>query len=413
MYDFVTRVDRKGTGSSKWEAMYRANPDVPQGIVPFSVADMEFVQAPQVKDALVSFAETAVLGYTTATDSYFDSVLDWQRAQHDWNPKREWVSLSPGVVPAIRAAIRAFSEPGDGVIVMPPVYYPFRSSIEESGRVVVENPLLLLDGSRYEIDFDGLEALCSNPRTTMLILCNPHNPVGRVWSVEELTRVASICCEHNVFICSDEIHGDLIMPGFKHTVIASVLPEGCLDNCMVCTAPSKTFNLAGLQCSNIFIPDSQRKMVFDRVSKADMGFFTLNAFAYPVCEAVYRTAEPWLREAIQVIADNHRIMKEYCARYLPMLRVFPLEGTYLQWVDCRALGLSAEDLERFMQREALLFLDEGAIFGTGGAGFERFNIACPRSVLLEALERLKRAVDGLRVGRVPGAPEDMDMGFSR
>ncbi len=392
MYDFTTRVDRKGTGSSKWEAMYRINPDVPAGIVPFSVADMEFVEAPQVADAVGRLAQGTVFGYTVATDGYYDAVLDWQRDRHGWDPKKEWVSLSPGVVPAIGVAVRAFTAPGDGVVVMPPVYYPFRTTVEGAGRVVVENPLRLVDGCRYEIDFDGLEELCSKPSTTMLVLCSPHNPVGRVWSAEELARVAAICCEHGVFLCSDEIHNDLVMPGFKHTVVASVMPRGSVGNCMVCTAPSKSFNLAGLQCSNIFIPDPDRKRSFDRVAKSEAGFFSLNAFAYPVCEAVYRTAAPWLDEAVRVIDGNHRLMKEFCAERLPMLRVFPLEGTYLQWVDCRALGMDADELEKFMTGEALLFLDEGAIFGTGGAGFERFNIACPRDVLLEGLERLESAV---------------------
>ncbi len=392
MYDFTTRVNRKGTGSSKWEAMYRINPDVPDGIVPFSVADMEFVEAPQISEAVSRLAREAILGYTVATDAYYDAVLDWQRTRHHWNPRKEWISLSPGVVPAIGVAVRAFTAPGDGVIVMPPVYYPFRTSIEKAGRLVVENPLLLIDNQHYEIDFDGLERLCKNPSTTMLLLCSPHNPVGRVWSQEELARVASLCCEHGVFLCSDEIHNDLVMPGFEHTTIASAMPQDRLENCMVCTAPSKSFNLAGLQCSNIFIPDAGRKQKFDEVAKAEAGFFSLNAFAYPVCEAVYRSAAPWLEEVLAVIEENHRLMVEFCAEHLPMLRVFPLEGTYLQWVDCRGLGMEADELEKFMTEEALLFLDEGAIFGTGGAGFERFNIACPREVLLEGLERLRSAV---------------------
>ena len=395
MYDFTTRVDRRGTGSSKWEGMYRADPSVPSGIVPLSVADMEFVEAPEIVDAVRTFASGAVLGYTGPTDAYFDAVLGWQRDRHGWDARREWVALSPGVVPALGVAVRAFTAPGDGVVIMPPVYHPFRRCVEQAGRRVVANPLKLAEGSlRYEIDFDGLEAACADPGTKMLILCSPHNPVGRVWSADELSRVAQICCDHGVFICSDEIHNDLTMPGFCHTVLATVMPEGSLGNCMVCTAPSKTFYLAGLQCSNIFIPDPERKVAFEKVAREQAGFSGLNAFAYPVCEAVYTRCAAWLDEAIGAIEANHRLMVEFCAERLPMLCVFPLEGTYLQWVDCRGLGLDADALEEFMTKRALLFLDEGKIFGEEGAGFERFNIACPRAVLAEALGRLESAVHG-------------------
>ena len=395
MYDFTTRVDRRGTGSSKWEGMYRADPSVPSGIVPLSAADMEFVEAPEIVDAVRTFVSDAVLGYTGPTDAYFDAVLGWQRDRHGWDARREWVALSPGVVPALGVAVRAFTAPGDGVVIMPPVYHPFRRCVEQAGRRVVANPLKLAEGSlRYEIDFDGLVAACADPGTKMLILCSPHNPVGRVWSAGELSRVAQICCDHGVFICSDEIHNDLIMPGFCHTVLATVMPEGSLGNCMVCTAPSKTFNLAGLQCSNIFIPDPERKTAFEKVAREQAGFSGLNAFAYPVCEAVYTRCAAWLDEAIGAIEANHRLMVEFCAERLPMLRAFPLEGTYLQWVDCRGLGLDADALEEFMTKRALLFLDEGKIFGEEGAGFERLNIACPRAVLAEALGRLESAVHG-------------------
>lgn len=371
--------------------MRSTDPRIPAGIVPFSVADMEFVEAPAVAEALESMARSAILGYTAPTDAYYDAVVDWQRTRHDWEARKEWVALAPGVVPAICTAVRAFTAPDDGVIVMPPVYYPFRRSIEDAGRRVVENPLVLVDDRRYEIDFAGLEEACRDPHTTMLVLCSPHNPVGRVWTAAELERVARICCDNGVFVCSDEIHNDLVMPGHEHTALARVMPEGRVGDCMVCTAPSKTFNLAGLQCSNIFIPDPGRKEAYERTARMN-GFFSLNAFAYPVCEAVYRKAAPWLDEAIEVIAGNHRLVRDFCAERLPQLGVFDLEGTYLQWVDCRRLGLDPQALEEFMTREARLFLDEGAIFGTGGAGFERINLACPRAVLLEALERLEEAV---------------------
>lgn len=398
MYDFTTRVDRRGCGSTKWDAMYEANPDVPEGVVPLSVADMEFVEAPEIVAAIRDFAQDAVLGYTHPTPSYYDAVVAWQIERHGWEAKPEWIALAPGVVPAIATALRAFTKPGEGVVIMPPVYHPFRANIETTGRTVVENPLVLTDDGRYEIDFEGLERLCAEPSTTMLILCSPHNPVGRVWTPDELRRVAQICCDNDVFVCCDEIHGDLVMPGFRHTVLATVMPEGKLGNCMVCTAPSKTFNLAGLQCSNIFIPDEGRRNAFVRASREYSSFSCCNAFAYPVCEAAYRSCAGWLDELCAVVAENHRFMADYCSEHLPMLKVFPLEGTYLQWVDCRDLGLDPCALEKFMTDKALLFLDEGKIFGVEGEGFERFNIACPRSVLAEALDRLAKAVKELGDG---------------
>ena len=398
MFDFVTRVDRTGTGSSKWELMRSCNPSVPAGTVPLSVADMEFVTAPPIAEALSEFAREAVLGYTGPTDAYYDAVLSWQRTRHGWDAKREWVALSPGVVPAVAIAVRAFTQPGEGVVIMTPVYYPFRRCIESAGRVVVENPLLHDEERlRYDIDFEGLDRACADPSVTMLILCSPHNPVGRVWRPDELSRVADICLAHGVFICSDEIHNDLIMPGFEHTVLAKAMPPSRIGECAVMTAPSKTFNLAGLQCSNIFLPDPGRKEAFEKTFRDHASFGSCNAFAYVACRAAYERCAPWLDECIDVIAANHRLVSDFVAERVPGVRVYPLEGTYLQWLDFRCLGMGAEELESFMVKEALLFPDEGTLFGAAGAGFERINLACPRAVLEEALERLARAVE--RLGR--------------
>ena len=393
-YDFTTRVDRTGTGASKWEAMRALDPQVPADVVPLSVADMEFVSAPQIVDALVDFAQTAVFGYTGPTQAYYDAVVAWQRTRHAWEPQVEWIALSPGVVPAVATAVRAFTQPGDGVIIMTPVYYPFRRCIEGAGRTVVENPLLHDEQARrYEPNFDHLARLAADPANTMLVLCSPHNPVGRVWTREELARIAQICCENGVFICSDEIHNDLVLPGHEHTVVANVMPQGHLGDCAVLTAPSKTFNLAGLQCSNIFIPNEQRREAFKQAALEHACFHGLNAFAYPVCRTVYEQCAGWLDACIEVVAANAQLVVDFCAERLPMLRPYPLEGTYLLWLDCRALGLTPPELERFMTREARLFLDEGTLFGEAGAGFERINLACPRAVLLEALERLAAAVE--------------------
>lgn len=395
-YDFTTRVDRTGTGASKWEAMRAIDPGVPADVVPLSVADMEFAPAPQIVDALVDFAQTSVFGYTGPTDAYYDAVLSWQRTRHGWDPQRDWVAMSPGVVPAVATSVRAFTQPGDGVIIMTPVYYPFRRCIEAAGRRVVENPLLHDEQAmRYEPDFDHLARVAADPSTTMLVLCSPHNPVGRVWTRDELARIAQICCDNDVFICSDEIHNDLVLPGHEHTVIASVMPQGRMRDCAVLTAPSKTFNLAGLQCSNIFIPDESRREAFEQAALDYASFHGCNAFAYPVCRTVYEQCGDWLDECLEVVAANARLVADFCAERLPMLRPYPLEGTYLLWLDCRGLGMEPAELERFMTREARLFLDEGTLFGEAGAGFERINLACPRAVLLEALERLAAAVEGL------------------
>ena len=397
-YDFTTRVDRTGCGASKWEGMFRACPDVPAGVVPLSVADMEFVEAPEIKQAVRDVADT-VLGYTGPTDAYFETVTGWMKRRHDWDVERAWIKTSPGVVPALFQMVQAFTEPGDGVIIMPPVYYPFKMAIESTGRTVVENPLVLeADGTpdaHYEIDFADLERKVADPASKMIIVCSPHNPVGRVWTSDELRQLVEICLAHDVIIACDEIHNDLILPGHEHTTLAKVVPAEGLGRIAVCTAPSKTFNLAGLQCSNIIIPGEELRERYAKTSYSLTGQHGLNAFAYPVCAAAYNGCEAWLDELLDVLATNHQLMVDVLGQRAPQAHVFPLEGTYLQWVDFRYLGLDKDALERFMQDKARLFLDEGALFGVSGEGFERFNIACPTEVLAEALDRLCDALDEL------------------
>lgn len=386
-YDFVTRVNRKGTGSSKWDAMYEASPQVGAGVVPLSVADMEFLMAPKIVSALRDFVSEGILGYTEPTDEFYDAVIGWQERRHSWKPDREWIVTSPGVVPAFFNAIRAFTEPGDGVIIQPPVYYPFAMAIRNNGRAVVNNPLRITDSGTYEMDFDDLAAKAADPRNKVLLFCSPHNPVGRVWTSEELRRVVDICLANDVLIISDEIHDDLIMPGHTHTTIMNVMEPPEWGSCVVCTAPSKTFNLAGCQCSTVFIPDERiRKAFVDEFSRCAV--WDLNAFAYTACIAAYERCEPWLDELIGVIEANHQLVVDKLATTMPDVKVFPLEGTYLQWLDMRCLGLSKEQLEHFMQEKAQLFLDEGYLFGEEGEGFERINLACPSEVLSDALDRL-------------------------
>ena len=304
--------------------------------------------------------------------------------------KPEWRLDCPGVIPAFFAAIRAYSEPGDGIIVNTPVYYPFYLAIERNARKVIRNPLLVQDG-KYQIDFEGLEEMARHPKNKVLLFCSPHNPTGRVWRREELARVAQICLENDVLLISDEIHFDLIMPGHRHTIMAT-LGEDIAQRTIVCTAPSKTFNLAGMTTSNIVIPNPDLRARFKQEMEAQ-GLHRLNILGYKACELAYTRAEPWLDKLLVLIDHNRRELKNFMAKELPEVVVFDLEGTYLQWMDLRPLGFEVEELERIMQHEALVFFDEGHIFGREeGGGFERMNIACSTDSMLDALNRIVLAV---------------------
>lgn len=385
-YDFETLVRRKDAGSSKWNMMYDKNPNIGDEVVPFSVADMEFKNAPEIIEGLKEYLDTHIMGYTEATESYYESVIEWMKERHGFTPKKEWIVETAGVVPAIYQMVQNFTEPGDGVLIMTPVYYPFSQAVLRTGRRLVETELRNTDGY-YKIDFRDLEEKASMEDVKLLILCSPHNPIGRVWTKEELERVAEICVRHQVFVISDEIHFDLILPGYEHVSMAT-LGDNYLYNCAICTAPSKTFNLAGFQTSNVIIPNGvyRNKMVSAR------GYFSLNALGYQACELAYRRASCWLEELCLVLEKNKKIVETFFEEKFPMFRVSPLQGTYLIWIDFRAMGLKPKELERFMQEKAELFLDEGYLFGKAGEGFERMNIACPSAVLEAALKRLEKAL---------------------
>lgn len=394
-YDFETVVDRSNTGSSKWEQMKRLNPDV-QGIVPFSVADMELKNPPEIIEGLKKFLDEAILGYAVPTEGFLNAVCGWMKRRHHWEVKPEWIVNSSGVVSAFFTAIRALTNPGDGIIINSPVYYPFYSAIEQNDRKVVKNSLIN-DGTTYVIDYDDLERKAKDPNNKVLLFCSPHNPIGRVWQKEELEKVADICLRNHVLIISDEIHHDLIMPGFKHTVFAT-LSEEVANQMIVCTAPSKTFNLAGLQTSNIIIPNEEIREAYQKES-AKIGFHQLNIFGYKACEIAYTECEEWLDQLIALIHHNHLELKKYLAEHLPDVKVFDLEGTYLQWMDFNAYGLDKDELEKFMHTEAQMFLDEGYIFGEEGNGYERMNIACPTKTMMEGLERLVSAIKKLQASK--------------
>ena len=391
-YNFETAPDRRGTGAFKWNSMYEAKPDVSDGVIPFSVADMEFQNPQPLLDGMAKYVSQAVYGYTGPTHAYYESVINYMKRRHNWDIQKDWIITTPGVVPALNELVKAFSEPGDGVIITRPVYYPFSMAIENSGRKLVNVSLINRDG-HYEMDFEGLEKAAKDPSTKLMILCSPHNPVGRVWTEDELRKLASICNSNGVMILSDEIHFDFVFPGHKHTVLAT-LSEEIQQNNIFCTAPSKTFNLGGVQVSNIIIPNPKLREQYNEYHKS-MGMLSLNMFAYKIGELVYNTCGDWFEELMQVLDTNRKLVEQYITTYLPQIKVIPLEGTYLQWLDCRALGMSGKELETFMQENAELFFDEGYIFGEEGDGFERWNLACPTKYIQEGLERLRKAVEAL------------------
>lgn len=385
-YDFFSIPDRSKSGSMKWEAMPGASVEQ----VPLTTADMEFAMAPEICEGLAEYATTSIYGYTKPTQAYYDAVCGWMEKRHDWKTRPEWIVTTPGVVYALGLAIEALSKPGDSVIVITPVYYPFDLCVLAKGRNI-EYTTLKMDGERYYIDEEELEKKAAKPECSLLLFCNPHNPVGRVWTKEELKAVVDICDRNNVLIIDDEIHHDLIMPGYEHVVMSTV-SERAEQICVVCTAPSKTFNLAGLQGSNIFVANPELRGRILATKTLDM-LNDLNCFSYKATELAYTKCEGWLDELIRVIEGNAEYIRTFMEENYPEVRVFPLEGTYLLWLDMRKLGMTHKELEQFMKEEARLYLDEGYIFGPSGRGFERINLACSRMTLERSMERFKNAME--------------------
>lgn len=388
-YDFETVTKRYGCGSGKWDEMQRVNPNVGEDVIPFSVADMEFPQAPEIVEGLKHFLDTTVLGYANATDHYKETVCAWMKKRHGWNAKPEWILPSHGVVDAFFAAIKCYTEEGDGVLLLTPVYYPMYIGIQVNNRVLVDCPLVK-NGDTYDINFEDFERKAKDPKTKLFILCSPHNPCGRVWKKEELERIGKICNENNVLVVDDEIHHDLIMPGYEHYVYAALSQE-MEQNCLVLTAPSKTFNLAGLQTSNIFIPNEKLRAQMLDFLKCGSANPKCNILGYKACEIAYESCGAWLDACIEVIDRNREVITAFMAEHFPQIRVCELQATYLLWMDWNGLGLDYKELERINRQEAGLFFDEGYIFGAQGEGYERWNLACPTSYVEAALERMKEA----------------------
>ncbi len=388
-YDFETLLSRKGQGSFKWEAMYREVPNLSDDIVPFSVADMELKIAPEIREGLKKYIDEAILGYTGATDKYYEAVISWMKRRHNFDIQKEWIVTSSGVVSALFDSVKAFTEKEDGVIVFTPVYYPFYSAIKLNGRKIVECPLVENEG-KYAIDFESFEKLAKEEKNTLLILCSPHNPVGRVWSKEELKKIGEIALENNLKIVSDEIHFDILMEGEKHTVLQTLSGE-LSEITVTCTAPTKTFNLAGIGISNIIIKNEKmRKKFINEQGRSSAHVFA--ALGYRACILAYTQAEEWFEEFLQLINKNQKTVNRFFEEKFTKLKAPLIQGTYLQWIDFRALGLRGEELKKFMNGKAQLFFSEGYTFGKNGDGFERMNLAVPTHILEKGLERLYKAI---------------------
>lgn len=383
-YDFTTKVDRRGQGASKWLKMKNLKPDVTPGVVPFSVADMELKNAPEILAGIKAYLDECILGYTIANQSFHEAVTSWMKRRHNWDVDPQWIVNTPGIVAALFTAVRAYTQPGDGVIIFKPVYYPFMNAIKGNKAVEVNVPMIEKD-LYYTIDYEGFEKAAADPNNKMLIFCSPHNPVGRVWTEEELKKVGAIAKKHNLIVVADEIWHDLIMPGYKHTVFLNACPD-MADLSVICTAPSKTFNLAGMGTSNIMIPNPElRKQYQDAWQSARGG--SVGPLGYKACETAYNQCEGWLEELLLLLDHNQKEVKKYFNENFPKLSCPLIEGTYLQWIDFRPLGMTDEELEDMNVNKAEIFTDEGYLFGTEGSGFERINLAAPTEVLMEGMHR--------------------------
>ncbi len=387
-FNFDEMIDRRETDSLKYDFAVRRNK--PADILPLWVADMDFKVPPAVIEALTTRAQHGIFGYTDGRDAYYSAVQNWFSKHFNWDTQTEWTVKTPGVVFAVSTAVRAFTERGDAVLIQPPVYYPFTEAIQVNERKLVKNELVYRDG-RYSIDFEDFERKIIENQVKLFILCSPHNPVGRVWTREELTQLGEICLKHNVLVVSDEIHADFTYPGHSHTVFAS-LDTRFAANSITCTAPSKTFNLASLQISNIFIPQRELRRQFKQ-ELTRVGYSQPNVMGLDACRAAYEHGGPWLDELRTYLLQNLLFAREYIAQHIPGVRLVEPEGTYLIWLDFRSLGLSGKMLDDLIVYKAGLWLDAGEMFGDGGEGFQRVNIACPRATLEEALRRLARALE--------------------
>lgn len=385
-YSFDTIINRKNTNSIKYD--FAVKRGKPENTLPLWVADMDFQAPKEVLDALIAKSQHGIFGYSASGPGYFPAIYSWYSEQFSWEPKEEWLIQTPGVVFAIACAIRSLTEPGDSVMIQQPVYYPFNDVIESNDRQLIVNSLKYENGA-YSIDFEDFENKIFTHNVKLFLLCSPHNPVGRVWTESELRKLTSICLKYKVVIISDEIHSDFTWGSHKHTILAS-LSETIADNCIVCTSPSKTFNLAGLQVSNIWIKNQKLRYAF-RQELRKTGYSQLNSMGLIACEAAYTFGKEWLSELKDYIQGNIDYVRDFLQNQLPAIHLVEPEGTYLLWLDFSKLNLSESELEDRITNKAGLWLDGGTMFGKEGLNFQRINVACPRSIIKQALEQLADA----------------------
>ena len=382
MYDFDQLLNRRGSHSVKWDEPEQ------EGVIPMWVADMDFMAAPAIQEALRKRVEHGVFGYTLVPDAYYDAIVNWFGRYHHWTIDRQDIIYTTGVVPAISCAIQALTMGGENVLIQTPVYNCFFSSIRNSGSNIVENPLKR-QGDTYVIDFDDFERKCADEKTTAFLLCNPHNPAGRVWTKEELTRMNDICMRHHVRVIADEIHCELLMPGYTFTPFASI-SEACRDNSVTLNSPSKSFNIAGLQIANIIchVP-AMRRRINRQVNINEV--CDVNPFGVEALMAAYNDSRDWLVALNDYLWENYQALCRFCEEQLPQWKVLKLEGTYLPWVDITATGITSDALADLLLREAKVMVNSGTMYGAQtGEGYIRLNIACPRARMLEGLERIKK-----------------------
>lgn len=382
-YNFDEIIPRRGTNSYKWDSAGDA------GILPMWVADMDFRTAPPVVEALRKRAEHGIFGYVRVPDAYYAAVTNWFARRHDWQIEKEWIIYTTGVVPALSAVIKALTVPGDKVMVQTPVYNCFFSSIRNNGCGMIANPLIYRNGT-YQIDFADLEQKAADPSVKVLLLCNPHNPAGRVWTKQELTRIGDICIRNNVWVVADEIHCELVFPGHTYIPFASISQEFLMHS-VTCTSPSKAFNLAGLQIANIISADTDIRTKIDKAININE-VCDVNPFGVEALMAAYNDGEEWLEELKQYLFANYNYLRVYFEEYLPEFPVATLEGTYLVWADCSVLNQSSDETVKTLLEKEKLWVNEGSLYGEAGEGFIRINIACPRQQLIEGLNRLRRAL---------------------
>jgi cystathionine beta-lyase len=385
-HNFDELIDRKGTECKKWDTYA-------DDVIPMWIADTDFKCPQPVVDAMVKRAQHGIYGYPVNVVNFEESIVNWQKKRFGWNIETDWVEYTPAVIPAIVYAMRAFTEPGDNVVIQMPAYHPFHDIIPNNGRHILGNNLILNADGSYSVDFENLEQLLSKKRTSMFLLCSPHNPVGKCFSREELTRISELCLKHNVFVVSDEIHSDIVYKGHRHIPFGS-LSQAAADNCVVCVNPSKTFNIAGVRTGAAVIPNRRNHDLFYKPLE-DLKAYGRTIFGTLPIEVAYNECDYYADQLLEYLTGNLEYLNKFIAERVPQIKVTPVQATYLIWLNCKALNMAPKELNQFFLEKAKVAMNEGATFGPGGAGFMRMNIACPRSRLVEALERIEAAVKQL------------------